>query len=374
MPTYRIAFVNPYVTAAEVQAFSSLRAAAEAMGITLEHRKPKDLREDDTYDFLIPVAFTPKITSHPSLLSCHSPRSVYVDSEAMFGAIASHDGYLTISENLKTFFGGLSSAYGKPLTTVGDYYNCPQTTDLQTNIAALSAADGLGLCYFGINWDMRAEPLFRVLSQQPYMRIYGPADSWRTVRPQAYKGQLPFDGSSVQAEYARFGVGLVCLGYEHLMDDIISNRVFEISSVGAVSISPDTPWMRKHFGESVFYYDPFCPDRSDRLADRRRLPGDPRRSRRGAEAGRQGAGDLRGTVPCRGDAARRGGALRAMEGVGGDPARPCGGRHRCDRPRRRHGPARDAGFAAPTARGPNTGAAGRTVVGRRRGAPRRPVR
>lgn len=259
LPSYRIAFVNPYVTAAEVQAFSSLRSAAEALGITLEHRKPNDICEDDAYDFLIPVAFTPKTTSHPSLLSCHSPRSVYVDSEEMFGAIASHDGYLSISDNLKSFFSHLSSAFGKPLTAVGDYYNSPQATEIETDVAALNAAGELGLCYFGINWDMRAEPLFRLLSQQPYMRIYGPAGSWRTVRPEAYKGQLPFDGSSVQKEYARFGVGLVCLGYEHLMDDIISNRVFEISSVGAVSISPETPWMRKNFGESVFYYDPFAP-------------------------------------------------------------------------------------------------------------------
>ncbi len=257
MKSYRIAFVNPYVTAAEVQAFESLRGAGEALGIVIEHRRPQDLREDDAYDFLIPVAFTPKTTSHPSLLSCHSPRAVYVDSEEMFGAIASHDGYLTISDNLKTFFTGLCAAWDKPLADVGDYYNCPQRTGITTDIAGLASAGELALCYFGINWDMRAEPLFRALSQKPYMRVYGPAESWRTVRPQTYKGQLPFDGFSVQQEYARFGVGLVCLGYEHLMDDIISNRVFEISSVGAASISPDTPWMRKNFGDSVLYYDPF---------------------------------------------------------------------------------------------------------------------
>ena len=258
MPSYRVAFVNPYVTAAEVQAFESLREAADAMGIVLEHREPKDMTEDDRYDFLIPVAFTPKTTSHPSFLSAHSPRTVYVDSEEMFGAVCSHDGYLTISKNLKTFFGHVSSSYGKVLTEVGDYYNCPQTTGVTTDLRALNATEGVGLCYFGINWDMRAEPLFRLLSQQPYMRIYGPSDSWRTVRPEAYKGQLPFNGAAVQREYARFGVGLVCLGYEHLMDDIISNRVFEISSVGAVAISPDTPWMRENFGGSVYYYDPFA--------------------------------------------------------------------------------------------------------------------
>ncbi|CAN5139800.1 hypothetical protein BH09PSE2_BH09PSE2_07900 [soil metagenome] len=257
MTSYRIAFVNPYATAAEVQAFESLQRAAEAQGITLEHRKPKDLREDDAYDFVIPVAFTPKTTSHPSLLSCHSPRAVYVDSEEMFGAIASHEGYLTISDNLQTFFGSLCAGWGKALTGTGYYYNCPQRTEITTDIAGLANSGDLALCYFGINWDMRAEPLFRALSQKPYMRVYGPADSWRTVRPETYKGQLPFDGSSVQNEYARFGVGLICLGYEHLMDDIISNRVFEISSVGAASISPDTPWMRRNFGDSVLYYDPF---------------------------------------------------------------------------------------------------------------------
>jgi hypothetical protein len=40
----------------------------------------------------------------------------------------------------------------------------------------------------------------------------------------------------------------------HLFDDVISNRLFEIASVGACSICPDTPWIREHFKGSVFYY------------------------------------------------------------------------------------------------------------------------
>ena len=37
-------------------------------------------------------------------------------------------------------------------------------------------------------------------------------------------------------------------------DDVVPNRVFEISSVGAVAICPDIPGVREWFGDSVLYY------------------------------------------------------------------------------------------------------------------------
>jgi hypothetical protein len=45
----------------------------------------------------------------------------------------------------------------------------------------------------------------------------------------------------------------VLLSDDHLREDVISNRIFEISSVGAVSVCPDIPWIRKWFGDSVLY-------------------------------------------------------------------------------------------------------------------------
>ena len=49
----------------------------------------------------------------------------------------------------------------------------------------------------------------------------------------------------MQKTYARYGAGLAVLSKNHTLDDIISNRIFEITSVGAAAICPDIPWIRK---------------------------------------------------------------------------------------------------------------------------------
>jgi len=41
---------------------------------------------------------------------------------------------------------------------------------------------------------------------------------------------------------------------------VISNRIFEICSVGAVALCPDIPWIRKWFGHTVIYFDAIAPE------------------------------------------------------------------------------------------------------------------
>jgi hypothetical protein len=70
---------------------------------------------------------------------------------------------------------------------------------------------------------------------------------------------LPFDGESVQRKYAANGIGLCLLSEDHCRDDVVSNRVFEVASVGAIAISSDMPWLRRHFGDSLYYVDQSLP-------------------------------------------------------------------------------------------------------------------
>ena len=257
----RVAYLNPYLNLAEDQAFHSLSAAATGLGVELVSLAPAALKEGDDYDFLISTsASIRKTTSHPTYLSAHAPRSHYVDNEAVFSSTLSYDGYLCISDSLTRLFSQIAESRGLRPVTPGFYYNSPQQmSGLTTDLPAAAGKGELALCYFGTNWDARAERLFARLAAKPYMRIYGPEAAWRTLPPGVYKGSVPFDGISVQKEYARYGAGLVCLSQEHLLDDIVSNRIFEIASAGACAICPDTPWMRDNFGDSVFYYEPFAP-------------------------------------------------------------------------------------------------------------------
>lgn len=258
--TYQVAYLKPYARPAEEQAYQSLKNAARAVDVELTEIDVSDLKENSLFDFVISTtSATAKTTSHPTFLAVHAPRPHYFQSRAEFERLCTFDGYLTISPNLQSMLSHLSSGLGKYVTEPGYYYSSPPRNGEAADLVAGAAADRLALCYFGTNWDGRAQRLFKRLSERDYVRFYGPAEAWRSYSAAAYKGEVPFDGVSAQAEYAKYGIGLVCLAEGHLLDDVTSDTIFEISSVGAVAICPDTPWTRDAFGESVFYYDGFAP-------------------------------------------------------------------------------------------------------------------
>jgi hypothetical protein len=254
---YRIGFLNPWKDKAENQAFQSLRIAAERIGHELVHLSTSEETLAARPDFVLAVASTqPKTTDIPTFGVIHEPRTRFWEKIDYFHNLLSYDGWLTISENLEVFLRNMAAGFGRePL--VGRYYNVPQRQAVTTDIADVVAGGKLSLAYFGTNWDPRTRPLFRELSKRDYMRLYGPEGSWDYLKGRGYFGSPPFDGEAVQKTYARCGAGLAVLSKNHTLDDIISNRIFEITSVGAAAICPDIPWIRKWFGESVWYYDPF---------------------------------------------------------------------------------------------------------------------
>ena len=137
----------------------------------------------------------------------------------------------------------------------GFYYNTSQVTDLRMDWTG-GASQGLKVVYLGSNWDRRHLDLFRLLNRTGIIRIFGPESAWKQEDCPAYRGPLPFDGLAPQRSYARHGIGLALLADRWWQEDVISNRIFEIVSVGAVAICPDMPWTRKWFGNSVLYFDP----------------------------------------------------------------------------------------------------------------------
>jgi hypothetical protein len=84
--------------------------------------------------------------------------------------------------------------------------------------------------------------------------IYGPAGSWEHARA-AYRGPLPFDGSTVLDVLNRSGVGLCLHREEHREAGIPTLRIFEIACSGAIGICQEHPFIRKSFGDMVLYLD-----------------------------------------------------------------------------------------------------------------------
>jgi hypothetical protein len=253
--SYRIGFLNPWSEKAENQAFRSLEIAAERIGHQLVHVTNSDEILAAQLDFVLAIhPLQAKTTDVPTFGVIHSPRALLLEWDYYGQTLLTYDGYLTIMDTIDRFLRGLCAGTRRA-DKIGFYYNSPQILDFGADLQQLAARDALGLCYFGTNWDPRSRALFKALAKRDYFRAYGPPGAWDYIEG-AYKGAAPFDGCAVQQEYARFGVGLVVLSKQHTLDDVISNRLFEIASVGAVAICPDIPWIRKNFGDSVLYYHP----------------------------------------------------------------------------------------------------------------------
>lgn len=252
---YRIGYLNPFRERAENQCKMSLGLAAARLGHEMVGvATSQDIIEADL-DFVIAIATAqPKLTDIPTFGNIHEPKVRVCGEEQLFGNVLTYDGNLTISQSLVDFLESLNSGLRRS-EGVGFFYITPQVSEFHADIPAIVAAGRLQLCYFGTNWDRRARPLLRALALKPYTRIHGPEEGWRyLVGSLSFKGPTPFDGVSVQKTYAAHGVGLVVQSREHRLDDVISNRIFEIASVGSIAVCPYMPWIRENFGSTVSYY------------------------------------------------------------------------------------------------------------------------
>lgn len=250
----KIAYLNPFTNAAENQAYMSLAAAGRNVGIHLISCQDESDLERSGAEFVISVSSSvPKIADIPSYLTVHEPTRRFRENAVYFKNMLSYDGYATISDSLKAFVQNVTYGAGR-LDPVGFYFNTPQRSSLTADIVAAARDERLRLVYLGTNWDRRLPRLFDTLDSAGILRIHGPTGSW-SPKLRSYSGALPFDGIAPQRAYADAGVGLVLHSADHMSEDIVSNRIFEIASVGAIPLCPDMPWIRKWFGDSVLYFD-----------------------------------------------------------------------------------------------------------------------
>ena len=265
---YKIAFLNPWRNCAENQAFNSLRIAAEQLGHLLVHCSNSMEIEERDPDFVLATASTQaKLTQHPTFGVIHEGRQRFLLNRQYFTNLLTYDGYLTISDSIRRFLENVLVGVGRQCE-IGSYYNVPHRVKIYAPVQELACNRRVKITYFGTNWDKRQWDLFQRLDREGLVEIYGPPTAWGQLSGGSYRGALPFDGEAPQRTYARNGAGLVLLSEQHLRDDVISNRVFEIASVGAVAVACDTPWLRKHFGDSLYYFNQH--DTSGRIIERLR--------------------------------------------------------------------------------------------------------
>ena len=69
------------------------------------------------------------------------------------------------------------------------------------------------------------------------------------------KDLLPFDGKSIHGAMREAGIALVIHADPHLELSAPTARIFEAAQAGCVIISDKNPFIIKHFGDTVLYFD-----------------------------------------------------------------------------------------------------------------------
>ncbi len=253
----RIAFLNVWANkSAEAHIGEALRGVARGLGHELKPCVNSAEVEAFNPDFAIVLSRTQaRLTRCPTYLAINEPASVYLREPGLFLSVLTFDGYLALADSLRGFLKNALHGIGRK-EEVGEYYNTSARFDGGSEPVRKALLEGKGrLTYFGTNWDGRRISFFKSLGQWEDVELYGRKEAWEQHKIPNYKGEVTFDGFSLHEIYRRNGIGLNIQGDHHVYEDVISNRVFEITAVGAVCLSARMPWLEKNYGDSLYYFE-----------------------------------------------------------------------------------------------------------------------
>lgn len=102
--------------------------------------------------------------------------------------------------------------------------------------------------------DEKFRTLYSMICRTGIAKFYG-VDRNEDIIPNNYMGPIPYDGKSVIDVLQKNGIVLVLHSDIHNSEQIPSGRIFEAAAASAVIISDENGFVKKHFGNSVFYID-----------------------------------------------------------------------------------------------------------------------
>lgn len=248
-----------------INAFPNLPSTAEAEFIRrfsivaerLGHKAYEVVTSDDIHncspDFVIAThEYSPKLTPFPTFGAMWSPPAFYAPDPDRRRSILSYDGYLVGSAKVSQFLDDLefSTGIAKPRTDFRFLPTAPAST-----FEPRPTGHPYELVYVGVHWDGgRHGSLFRLLSKESQIAFYGPPANWRDYAG-SYRGEVPYDGTSMHRTLARHGIALCLHKAEHRKADTPSMRLFEAAAAGCLIITDGIPFAKETLGDSAFHLD-----------------------------------------------------------------------------------------------------------------------
>lgn len=227
-----------------------------------------DVALPDDYDFAISFHYdTPKFLNLKTFLWVANPLEfMHFQGNyrtALIHHLRAYDGYLyNGSELLK---GHITRVLGSELPDADLRFigSCSRNAMLPSRGAEAHKPHSDKIFYCGVNWERgsgksgRAQGLLDVLQERQLAEFYGPREL-AGINPWAgftsYRGEIPFDGSSMFRTMQEYGAVLAVSSPAHLKSKTASGRVFEGLAAGVPVISDENPHIRHQFGDLIYYF------------------------------------------------------------------------------------------------------------------------
>ncbi len=199
-------------------------------------------------DIVIPLYFSiPKLFDAFTVGCMWNPASMIRDYRN-WDNVKTYDGYGVASESQEQLVRTLKFKSPVPYLLTKIYPSANQTEFRKPEHFSSPV-------YIGSNWSKdRHKDFFSTVQN---IQVYGPKNRWLHLSEKGgmYRGEVPFDGSSVLKKYHEAGIGLALHHESHNQEGIPSMRPFEIAASGAVMIADQNEFVHKAFGDNALYLD-----------------------------------------------------------------------------------------------------------------------
>ncbi|MEI8125407.1 MAG: glycosyltransferase, partial [Parachlamydiaceae bacterium] len=231
-----------------------MKIAAENLGweVFLDETEGKDLKEVKGLDWVVCIIsknenFHPEC---PNYLVVFQPQNYLDENGNLLSCYQKYDGYLLTIKERESFKKWAVLQEKKPFFI--PFYPTVQPIDYKK--VELKDIMTMMPIWGDRVRNMKYRKLYKSLDQSGFVKFYG-SNQETNVIEKGYMGTLPFDGVSVIDVLQQHGISLIIHSNHHNREGIPSARIFEAAAASTVIISDQNAFVKKHFGDSVFYID-----------------------------------------------------------------------------------------------------------------------
>jgi hypothetical protein len=231
-----------------------IKIAAEQLGweVFLDENKGRNLKKQKNLDWIICLLPNNRYVykNCPTYLTIFHPFAYLEPKGKLKSFYEKYDGYLLTINQSEEFKNGFKSKNKQLFSS--SFYPTLQYIDYKevplNNLMTMIPVWGNRLI------DEKFKKIYKTLSQSRLVKFYGVHEN-KDIIEDGYMGKIPFDGVSVIEVLQKHGIVLIFHSDIHNGAQIPSSRIFEAAAASTVIISDENEFVKKHFGDTIFYVD-----------------------------------------------------------------------------------------------------------------------